>query len=81
ASPRGSLALARAARVRAAADGRSFVTPADVKALATHVLAHRVLLTTDARIRGMTAAGVVDAVTAAVPVPHEMPAVTGARGR
>jgi MoxR-like ATPase len=73
ASPRGSLALARAARVSAAADGRGFVTPADVKALAPHVLAHRVLLTTDARIKGMTAAAVVEAAAAAVPVPHRVP--------
>ena len=72
ASPRGSLALARAARVRAAAEGRQFVTPADVKALAVPVLAHRVLLTTDARTRGMTAQGCVEAAAASVPVPHQV---------
>ena len=73
ASPRGSLALARAARVLAAADGRAFVTPADVKTLAVPVLAHRVLLTTDARIKGVTQATVVEAVAASVPVPHQLP--------
>jgi MoxR-like ATPase len=72
ASPRGSLALARAARVRAASQGRQFVTPADVKALAVPVLAHRVLLTTDARTRGMTAPACVEAAAASVPVPHQV---------
>jgi MoxR-like ATPase len=43
-SPRGSLALLRAARARALADGRDFIVPDDVKALAGPALAHRVLL-------------------------------------
>jgi len=43
-SPRGSLALLRAARARALADGRDFVVPDDVKTLAVPALAHRVLL-------------------------------------
>jgi MoxR-like ATPase len=73
ASPRGSLALARAARVRAASQGRGYVTPADVKALAVPVLAHRVLLTTDARTKGMTPQACVEAAAASVPVPHQLP--------
>jgi MoxR-like ATPase len=73
ASPRGSLALARAARVRAASQGRGYVTPADVKALAVPVLAHRVLLTTDARTKGLTAQACVEAAAASVPVPHQLP--------
>jgi MoxR-like ATPase len=71
ASPRGSLALARAAKVRAAADGRGYVTPEDVKALAPHVLAHRVLVTSEARVKGVTPESVVAAAVASVPVPHE----------
>jgi MoxR-like ATPase len=71
ASPRGSLALARAAKVRAAASGRGYATPDDVKALATHVLAHRVLVSTEARIKGITPESVVAGATASVPVPHE----------
>jgi len=43
-SPRGSLALLRAARARALADGRDFLVPDDLKALAVPALAHRVLL-------------------------------------
>jgi MoxR-like ATPase len=71
ASPRGSLALARAAKVRAAADGRGYVTPEDVKALAPYVLSHRVLVTSEARVKGVTPESVVAAAVASVPVPHE----------
>lgn len=52
ASPRSSLALQRLARVRAAADGREFVTPDDIKALAAPVLAHRMALRPEAQMRG-----------------------------
>ena len=48
ASPRASLALMRASRVRAASQGRDDVLPDDVKALAMPVLAHRMILTADA---------------------------------
>ena len=73
ASPRGSLALARAAKVRAAAQGRDYVTPSDVKTLTVPVLSHRVLLTTDARTKGMTPQACVAAAAASVPVPHQVP--------
>jgi MoxR-like ATPase len=51
ASPRASLALMRASRVRAASQGRDDVLPDDVKALAMPVLAHRMILTADALLR------------------------------
>jgi MoxR-like ATPase len=70
ASPRASVALVRAARVRAAASGREYVVPADVKALAVPVLAHRLLLTADAELRGHTSAAVVVALLSMVPVPQ-----------
>jgi MoxR-like ATPase len=68
-SPRGSLALLRAAQARALADGRDFLVPDDLKALAVPALAHRVLL------RGTPgAAADADALVAAlrdaVPVPR-----------
>jgi MoxR-like ATPase len=50
ASPRGSLGLLRAARVRAASQGRNYVSPDDVQALATAVLAHRLLLAPEAEL-------------------------------
>jgi MoxR-like ATPase len=70
ASPRASLALLRAARVRAAADGRSFVLPEDIKELAVAVLAHRLIITAEAEIGGRGAADVVAEVLANTPVPQ-----------
>ncbi|SEG05709.1 MoxR-like ATPase [Thermomonospora echinospora] len=70
ASPRASLALLRAARVRAAAAGRSFVVPDDVKALAVPVLAHRIIVTPEAELRGRDGAEVVTEVLSAVSVPQ-----------
>jgi MoxR-like ATPase len=52
ASPRAAVLLAGAARARAALDGRSYVVPDDVKALATAVLRHRLLLSPAAEIEG-----------------------------
>jgi MoxR-like ATPase len=69
ASPRGSIALIRAAQGYAATDGRAFVTVDDVKDVAHAVLAHRLILTSDAELNGRRAAGVVDEVLAATPAP------------
>ena len=54
ASPRGSLALHRAAQALAAIRGRSFVLPDDVKELAPSILAHRVLVSAEHSLRGVT---------------------------
>jgi MoxR-like ATPase len=70
ASPRASLALLRATRVRAAAAGRSFVVPEDIKDLAVSVVAHRLMLTPEAELRGRTAADLVEEVLMNVPVPQ-----------
>ena len=56
ASPRASLALLRAARARAAMHDRDYVTPEDAKQLAVPVLAHRIILTAEAELRGSTGA-------------------------
>jgi MoxR-like ATPase len=69
-SPRGSLALLKAARATAAADGRSFVTPEDVKAVATSVLAHRILLRPEAELEGRTNSELVSRALQGVPVPR-----------
>jgi MoxR-like ATPase len=71
ASPRGSLALYRTAQARAAIDGRAFVLPDDVKAVAVPVLIHRILTTSQARVRGRAAGDVLAEVLAQVPVPVE----------
>jgi len=69
ASPRGTLALFRAAQARAFAKGRSFVSPDDVQALAAAVLGHRLTLTAEARYGGRGAAAVIDAITRGLRVP------------
>ena len=71
ASPRAALALYKTAQARAALDGRDFVTPDDVKAMAESVLAHRMILTSNSRLRGRTTEQIVDAVLGSVPVPIE----------
>ena len=55
ASVRGGLALVRCAKVQAAADGRDYVLPDDVKTLAQAVLAHRLVLDSEAEFAGVTA--------------------------
>ncbi|HEX5366583.1 MAG TPA: MoxR family ATPase [Acidimicrobiales bacterium] len=69
ASPRATLALQRVARARAAAAGRGYVLPDDIKALAVPVLAHRLLVTPEAHLQGVSAADVLADVLRAVRVP------------
>jgi MoxR-like ATPase len=68
-SPRATLQLARATRSRAAASGREFATPDDVKSVAIAVLAHRIVIRPDAASRGLTAENAIREVLDAVPVP------------
>jgi len=69
ASPRASIALLRASRALAAADGRTVVYPEDVKALLRPVLAHRLMLTSDATLRGETVDTILERVTSKVKPP------------
>lgn len=71
ASPRASLALQRAAQARAALHGRGYVLPDDVKALAGPVLAHRLVVDSAARLRGIDGASIVAGLLESVPVPLE----------
>ncbi|MYE53970.1 MAG: MoxR family ATPase [Chloroflexi bacterium] len=71
ASPRAGLALYKASQAHAALDGRDFVTPDDVKALAIPVLAHRLIVASNARLRGRTAGQIVRDILAEVAVPIE----------
>ncbi|WP_239373576.1 MoxR family ATPase [Frankia sp. Cj5] len=70
-SPRGGLALAVAAQAHAAADGRSFVTPDDVRTLVPFVLGHRMLVKPEAELAGSTAESLLGGLTASVPVPDQ----------
>ncbi|MCW2778479.1 MAG: ATPase associated with various cellular 3 [Frankiales bacterium] len=69
ASPRGGLGLLRASRVRAALQGRTYVVPGDVQALAVPVLAHRMLPTSSFEASGGTTEQVVRDLVAEVPAP------------
>jgi MoxR-like ATPase len=76
ASPRGTVALYRAAQAWAFLDGRDFVRPDDVKAVAPAVLPHRVIVDLDQGLRGATAEGVVDELLGSVPVPPQADVAT-----
>jgi MoxR-like ATPase len=69
ASPRAGLQLLRASRAHAALEGRDHVLPDDVQHLLLPVLAHRVLLSSEAELGGFSAEDVLGAVLAEVPVP------------
>ncbi|WP_121394952.1 AAA family ATPase [Actinokineospora cianjurensis] len=75
ASPRGGIALATAAQAYAAAEGRSYVLPEDVREVAVPVLAHRLMLTPEARVARRDPEEIVSAIVAGAPMP------SGGRGR
>jgi MoxR-like ATPase len=68
-SPRGSVALTRAAQAVAAAEGRAYVTADDVKELIPFVLSHRMILAPEAELAGTTTVELLDRVVTSVPVP------------
>jgi MoxR-like ATPase len=69
ASPRSGIALLRVAKARALAEGRSFVSPDDVKACAEPVLAHRLILAPEARASGLAGGDLVREALEHTPVP------------
>jgi MoxR-like ATPase len=69
ASPRGSIALVRAAQAVAATYGRNFVTPDDVKEVAHPVLEHRLILTPDAELKQRRTEDIVNEILKDVPAP------------
>jgi MoxR-like ATPase len=69
AGPRAALSLLRASRALAAADGRAHVLPEDVKSLLRPVLAHRLMLSPDATLRGESVDGVLERIIARVKPP------------
>ncbi|MEE6272553.1 AAA family ATPase [Georgenia wangjunii] len=70
-SVRGALALVRAAKTWAAAHGRNYVLPDDIKDLAEPVLAHRLVLDAEAEFEGATAGGALAAVLAEIAPPSQ----------
>ncbi|MCX8023859.1 MAG: MoxR family ATPase [Thermanaerothrix sp.] len=69
ASPRGSLGLYRAGQARAAIKGRDYVLPDDIKMLAEHVLAHRIIIQPAARLKDLTAEQILREILLTLPVP------------
>ncbi len=76
ASPRATLHLVRAAKAAAAIDGRDYVVPDDVQALAVQVLAHRMLPTVEASMSGRTTEAALRHIVATVPMPESRRAGT-----
>jgi MoxR-like ATPase len=70
ASPRGSLTLYRTGQARAAMLGRDFVLPDDIKTVAPAVLAHRLILSPSARLRGTVPEAVVADILERLPMPE-----------
>lgn len=75
ASPRASVALLRLSKALALLNGRDFVTPDDVKRLAPSVLSHRIVLTAEAEMEGLTVTRAVDVLLERAQVDMEMPPV------
>lgn len=70
ASPRASLAIMNAAKAFAAMNGRDFVLPEDVKKMLNPVLGHRIILSPEREMEGMTPANVVDMITKSIEIPR-----------
>lgn len=81
ASPRGSLALFRSSQARAAMNGRDYVLPDDIKALAIPTLAHRVILGPGARLRDLSTQQIIEEILYSVPVPGGDPTAAAAQAK
>ena len=69
ASPRASIALKLASKAYAFLQGRTFVTPQDVKNIAKNVLRHRLRITYEAEAENITADDIIDRIFSTIPVP------------
>lgn len=70
ASPRASLSIAKAAKAMAAMRGRDFIVPDDIQEVAHHVLNHRIILTPEAEMEGLTTKTVVEEIIHKIEVPR-----------
>lgn len=70
ASPRASLAILRSSKASAAIKGRDFVTPEDIIEMAPHVLRHRIILTPEKEMEGVTADDLINNIIKAIEVPR-----------
>jgi len=74
ASPRASQSLFKTGRASAAIDGRDYVIPDDIKAVALQVVSHRIMMKPEAKIRGITGMHIMRKILSEVPVPVIQPA-------
>lgn len=70
ASPRASIAIMDASKALAAINGRDFITPDDIKRVATPILAHRIILTPEREMEGLTAEQVVKQIIEGIEIPR-----------
>jgi MoxR-like ATPase len=70
ASPRASLAILKASKANAAIKGRDFVTPEDIVEMVPHVLRHRIILTPEKEMEGLTADDLIENIIKSVEVPR-----------
>jgi MoxR-like ATPase len=70
ASPRASLAILKSAKANAAIKGRDFVTPEDIVEMAPHVLRHRIILTPEKEMEGITADDLIEIILKSIEVPR-----------
>lgn len=70
ASPRASLAILRSSKANAAIKGRDFVTPEDIIEMAPHVLRHRIILTPEKEMEGITADDLIESILKVIEVPR-----------
>jgi MoxR-like ATPase len=70
ASPRASISIMEASKALAAINGRDFVTPEDIKKVAAPVLAHRIMLTPEREMEGLTAEQVVKQIVDSIEIPR-----------
>jgi MoxR-like ATPase len=69
-SPRASLAIMNASKAYAAISGRDFVTPDDIKKTLAPVLSHRIILSPEREMEGMTPETVIEMITQSVEIPR-----------
>ena len=70
ASPRASLAMAKSAKAMAAIRGRDFITPDDIQSVAHYVLNHRIILTPEAEMEGLSSQSVIEEIIHKIEVPR-----------
>jgi MoxR-like ATPase len=70
ASPRASLAIVKASKAFAAMMGRDFVTPEDIVEIVPHVLRHRIILTPEKEMEGLTPDDLIDRIIKSIEIPR-----------